>query len=311
MQAGCFNQALMELGATICTPKSPKCDSCPVSLHCLALQEVKLAQANNSSKGAEKDISVTKYPVKPQKLKQREETVLVCLLERKWNSLDSPSEFLLVQRPATGLLASLWEFPSVNLMTSDTVSNAEMKNRIDAHLEDLLGTENQLVTTLNRNCENRNKNAIKHEEGEDEEDQVKIERCFLGEATFLFSHIKHTYLVERLCVTLPAGQQHFDGVPSANGSSAQEPTGAKKRKRGDHEEQQEDQMKNKKKKKKEPPSMRWLKEKELASAAVPKGMKNCYELFVQWSKKTPKERLKATQATSTKRQKKIETFFLK
>ena len=34
---GTFNQAMMELGALICTPKKPKCDSCPVSVHCLGL----------------------------------------------------------------------------------------------------------------------------------------------------------------------------------------------------------------------------------------------------------------------------------
>jgi A/G-specific adenine glycosylase len=33
---GAFNQALMELGATICTPRSPRCDVCPVSMLCAA-----------------------------------------------------------------------------------------------------------------------------------------------------------------------------------------------------------------------------------------------------------------------------------
>jgi A/G-specific adenine glycosylase len=42
-QAGDFNQALMELGAIICTPAAPRCDGCPVAAHCearrLGLQE--------------------------------------------------------------------------------------------------------------------------------------------------------------------------------------------------------------------------------------------------------------------------------
>lgn len=33
---GDFNQALMELGATVCTPKNPQCETCPVSEVCLA-----------------------------------------------------------------------------------------------------------------------------------------------------------------------------------------------------------------------------------------------------------------------------------
>lgn len=34
--AGSFNEALMELGALVCTPRLPKCDACPVSTHCAA-----------------------------------------------------------------------------------------------------------------------------------------------------------------------------------------------------------------------------------------------------------------------------------
>jgi A/G-specific adenine glycosylase len=38
-RAGAFNQALMELGATCCTPKAPRCSTCPVQRHCQALRE--------------------------------------------------------------------------------------------------------------------------------------------------------------------------------------------------------------------------------------------------------------------------------
>lgn len=37
---GCFNQALMELGATVCTPQNPKCGECPVQSNCRAYAEV-------------------------------------------------------------------------------------------------------------------------------------------------------------------------------------------------------------------------------------------------------------------------------
>jgi len=36
---GDFNQALMELGATVCTPRSPRCDACPLASECSALQQ--------------------------------------------------------------------------------------------------------------------------------------------------------------------------------------------------------------------------------------------------------------------------------
>jgi len=36
---GDFNQALMELGATVCTPRNPRCETCPLSTQCLALEQ--------------------------------------------------------------------------------------------------------------------------------------------------------------------------------------------------------------------------------------------------------------------------------
>lgn len=42
---GDFNQALMELGATVCTPQKPDCKHCPVQKNCLALREVKIIQS--------------------------------------------------------------------------------------------------------------------------------------------------------------------------------------------------------------------------------------------------------------------------
>lgn len=41
---GDFNQALMELGATVCTPQKPDCKHCPVQKNCRALEEVKSTQ---------------------------------------------------------------------------------------------------------------------------------------------------------------------------------------------------------------------------------------------------------------------------
>lgn len=38
-RVGDFNQALMELGATVCSPTAPACDRCPVSAHCVARRE--------------------------------------------------------------------------------------------------------------------------------------------------------------------------------------------------------------------------------------------------------------------------------
>ena len=83
-----FNQAMMELGALICTPKSPKCDICPLIHLCKAY-----VQGNPEA-----------YPVKSKKPKPLEETYVALILQKE-------GAYLLEKRPAEGLLANLWGFP--------------------------------------------------------------------------------------------------------------------------------------------------------------------------------------------------------
>jgi A/G-specific adenine glycosylase len=142
---GSLNQALMELGATVCTAQAPSCDTCPVKLQCLAYKEFQNYKAENKSKltkgkitsTEEEDVptcsicgdvtpteSVTKYPKKAKKNEQREESVAVTLLEHV--TPNNPPKYLLVQRPSTGLLASLWEFPQLVVpSTEDNEEDAE------------------------------------------------------------------------------------------------------------------------------------------------------------------------------------------
>ncbi|MBW8351477.1 A/G-specific adenine glycosylase [Bacillus sp. IITD106] len=86
-----FNQALMELGALICTPTSPSCLLCPVREHCLAF-----------SAGVEKDL-----PVKTRKKPTKHVDLLAAVLQT------DDGKFLIRKRPSKGLLANLWEFPTV------------------------------------------------------------------------------------------------------------------------------------------------------------------------------------------------------
>ena len=91
-QAGDFNQALMDLGATVCLPGgTPKCAECPLNGLCAAHREGK----------------ETAYPVKAAKKARRVEqrTVLLAMRDGK---------IALHRRPEKGLLAGLWEFPSLD-----------------------------------------------------------------------------------------------------------------------------------------------------------------------------------------------------
>ncbi|MGN7614154.1 A/G-specific adenine glycosylase, partial [Magnetococcales bacterium HHB-1] len=85
--AGDYAQAIMDLGATCCTPRKPQCPICPWIPYCRA----------------HKEDDPLAYP-KSNKRKKTAEKYQVCLLV-----LDPEQRLLLRQRPEKGLLAGLWE----------------------------------------------------------------------------------------------------------------------------------------------------------------------------------------------------------
>ena len=86
---GDFNQALMELGATICTPRAPACPACPLRRLCLAARYG--TQHERPAKRPAR--AVPEYDVGSAIL------------------ITATGRMLLVRRPPKGLLAGLWEFP--------------------------------------------------------------------------------------------------------------------------------------------------------------------------------------------------------
>ena len=85
---GAFNQALMELGATVCTPIAPACVSCPVERLCLA-----------RAAGEERELPISSRPRSPRAV-----TVVFGLVTAN-------GRVLLVRRPKGQLLAGLWALP--------------------------------------------------------------------------------------------------------------------------------------------------------------------------------------------------------
>jgi A/G-specific adenine glycosylase len=98
---GDFNQALMDLGATICRAKNPDCSRCPVANHCQA----RLLDLQNA-------LPVTgKTPSTPHR--QAAAAVI----------RNSKGMLLVVQRPASGLLASLWKLPGGFIKADENMEN--------------------------------------------------------------------------------------------------------------------------------------------------------------------------------------------
>ncbi|MBV8503626.1 MAG: A/G-specific adenine glycosylase [Paucibacter sp.] len=81
-----YTQGLMDLGATVCTPRKPQCLICPASALCAGTAEAE------------------RYPVKSRKLKRSRR-------ENWWLWLEREGRVLLQQRPGKGVWAGLWSLP--------------------------------------------------------------------------------------------------------------------------------------------------------------------------------------------------------
>ncbi|HOR98805.1 MAG TPA: A/G-specific adenine glycosylase [Kiritimatiellia bacterium] len=100
---GDFNQAMMDLGATVCTPRIPTCAVCPLRRSCQARREGRQ----------------TAYPVKP---KSQAIPVRHSIAARV---RDARGRVLFTQRVDEGLLKGLWELPSVEVTNSATGRDAQ------------------------------------------------------------------------------------------------------------------------------------------------------------------------------------------
>ncbi|MDP2783376.1 MAG: A/G-specific adenine glycosylase [Sulfurimicrobium sp.] len=85
-----YTQALMDLGATVCTRGKPACDSCPVNADCQARQQGLQA--------------VLPYTRPRKALPERETTMLLLLRE---------GEIFLEKRPPAGIWGGMWSFPEI------------------------------------------------------------------------------------------------------------------------------------------------------------------------------------------------------
>ena len=94
-----FNQALMDLGATVCTPRHPSCQLCPWKNEC---------QAYNKGIQSQLPMRETASPLPHKKI-----GVAVIL--------DEQGQILIDRRPAKGLLGGLWEFPGGKIEPNETV----------------------------------------------------------------------------------------------------------------------------------------------------------------------------------------------
>lgn len=110
--AASFNQGLMELGATVCIPKNPRCPLCPVREQCSAQAE-----------GVQED-----FPVKEKKKPPRPVDLATALVR------DRDGRVLIRRRPDKGLLAGMWEFPGTERLEGET-----LEQTVARHMQESFG----------------------------------------------------------------------------------------------------------------------------------------------------------------------------
>lgn len=111
---GDFNQAVMELGATVCTPANPKCNNCPISTLCVAFQTAETET----------------IPYKSPKKKVPHHQIGVGMIR------NSAGELLIALRPDDAMLGGLWEFPG-----GKKESTESLKDTVRRELREELGVD--------------------------------------------------------------------------------------------------------------------------------------------------------------------------
>jgi len=115
-QPGTFNQAMMELGALVCSPRSPACGDCPVQPACQAAS----------------DGNPEEYPVTPDKKPIPHYDIAVGLV------FDDEGRLLIQRRPDEGMLGGLWEFPGGKQEEGEdlaTTCRRELREELDIEVE--------------------------------------------------------------------------------------------------------------------------------------------------------------------------------
>ena len=114
--AGNFNEAMMELGATVCLPKNPQCTACPLAGICLGHVSGR----------------PTDYPVKAPKKKVPHIVVGAAVVTNR------KGEVLIAQRRNEDMLGGLWEFPGGKQESGETIQQCisrELKEELGINVE--------------------------------------------------------------------------------------------------------------------------------------------------------------------------------
>lgn len=159
---GDFNQALMDLGATVCTPTAPKCEMCPLKSVCQGFKHQRM----------------TDFPVKKKKVKTMPLFYVALAIQNE------QGDYLLRKRPSDGLLANMWTFPLVE------VSKTLYKEMVTDYKNYQLDTNEPTLFDFVAEGDTPLLTGIFISELDSYDENIVWQKQPLGEVTHVFSHRK-------------------------------------------------------------------------------------------------------------------------
>jgi A/G-specific adenine glycosylase len=125
-----FNQGLMELGATVCTPTTPKCFQCPVQTHCEAFHHQQQTQ----------------FPIKSKKEKPIEQWKVALIVS------NPAGKIVISKRSEHGLLGNLYEFPTIDVQSTEesdlTLEHLFSKQGLEVVVHESIGSVKHVFSHL-------------------------------------------------------------------------------------------------------------------------------------------------------------------
>ena len=103
------NQAIMDLGGAVCTPRRPRCKACPLEDHCLAHDRGTIALR----------------PPRPSRRPIPHVEVAVAIIRR------DDGKIFIQRRPLDGLLGGMWEFPGGKIREGETAEEAAVRETLE------------------------------------------------------------------------------------------------------------------------------------------------------------------------------------
>jgi A/G-specific adenine glycosylase len=222
-----FNQALMELGATVCKPTNPNCEACPLSSQCKVFEIFNRGGELTGPNGVPWKLeSISDLPLKAPKKPPKELNYHVHIIRRY---RDGRAQFMLVRRPSSGLLAGQWEFPMVPAPEAAAAVAPPPGEEGEGEADD--DTENRAAADAVESNYSAAMQAFFHStlgintlapgleslETQPHRDTLKIESSVILDVStplvHIFSHQKHV-------MTPILHDAHYDDIGSAAGAAA-------------------------------------------------------------------------------------------